>query len=100
MENLKEKNTNEVYSFEKEKRDAKLINMIMDYAIENKMAFSEIERCIEKVKNVYLNFGLVNSQKNSVPLNISINNEKFVREIVKSINASLTDKKNINPINI
>ncbi|HHD2785515.1 TPA: hypothetical protein ACOTHR_003055 [Clostridium perfringens] len=98
MENLKEKNTNEAYSFEKErremeKRDAKLINMIMDYAIENKMAFSEIERCIEKVKNVYLNFGLVNSQKNSVPLNISINNEKFVREIVKSINDSLTDKK-------
>lgn len=35
----------------------------MDYAIENKMAFSEIERCIEEVKHVYLNFGLVNSQK-------------------------------------
>lgn len=64
MENLKEKNTNEVYSFEKErreveKRDAKLINMIMDYAIDNKMAFSEIERCIEKVKSVYLTDGLI-----------------------------------------
>ncbi len=64
MENLKEKNTNEVYSFEKEKReiekrDAKLINMIMDYAIENKMAFSEIERCIEEVKSIYLTDGLI-----------------------------------------
>ncbi|MCX0353229.1 hypothetical protein LI064_01665 [Clostridium perfringens] len=64
MENLKEKNTNEVYSFEKEKReiekrDAKLINMITGYAKENKMPFSEIERCIEKVKHVYLNFGLI-----------------------------------------
>ncbi|MCX0353457.1 hypothetical protein LI064_02830 [Clostridium perfringens] len=64
MENLKEKNTNEVYSFEKEKRevekrDAKLINMILDYAIENKMAFASIERCIEKVKSIYLTDGLI-----------------------------------------
>lgn len=64
MENLKEKTTKEVYSFEKErsemeKRDAKLINMIMDYAIGNKMAFSEIERCIEEVKSVYLTDGLI-----------------------------------------
>ncbi|BDU91739.1 hypothetical protein JJB75_09600 [Clostridium perfringens] len=64
MENLKEKTSKEIYSFEKEKReikerDARLINIITNFAKENGMVFSEIENCMEKIKHVYLNYGLI-----------------------------------------
>lgn len=65
MENLKEKTTQETYSYVKEKieidkKDAELINTILNFAIENKMAFSEIEHCIEEIKRIYLENGLIN----------------------------------------
>ncbi|MDH2460222.1 MAG: hypothetical protein ACLUG2_04330 [Clostridium perfringens] len=64
MEFLKEKTSKEFYSFEKERReikerDARLINIITNFAKENEMVFSEIENCVEKVKHVYLNYGLI-----------------------------------------
>ena len=40
-------------------RNAKLINLILDYAIENHMSLKEVEDCIEKVAEVYYSDGLI-----------------------------------------
>lgn len=44
---------------EKDARDAGLVNLVMNYAIENKMSFDEVEQCVKKVKEVFLSVGLV-----------------------------------------
>lgn len=42
-----------------EKRNAKLINLILDYAIENHMSLQEIDNCIEEVRKIYYSDGLI-----------------------------------------
>ncbi|MBM7614140.1 hypothetical protein [Alkaliphilus hydrothermalis] len=42
-----------------EERDTELINMILDYAIKNHMSFKEIDKCIEKIEEVYYSDGVV-----------------------------------------
>lgn len=36
-----------------------LVNLVADYAIENKMSASEIDKCIDRVKNVFYENALV-----------------------------------------
>lgn len=43
----------------RDKRDAQLINIISDYAIENQMSLKEIDKCIEKVTEIYYSTGLI-----------------------------------------
>lgn len=43
----------------RDKRDAKFINMVLDYSIENHMSLKEIEDCIDKVAQVYYTDGLI-----------------------------------------
>ncbi|WP_425447755.1 hypothetical protein [Dethiothermospora halolimnae] len=42
-----------------EERNAKLINTILDYAIDNGMSLEEIDNCMEKVSEVYYSDGLI-----------------------------------------
>ena len=41
------------------KRDARLINLVLDYAINNHMSLKEVDDCIEKVAEVYYSDGLI-----------------------------------------
>lgn len=41
------------------KRAAGLINIIMDYAIENGMSLEEIDVCVEEVSTVYYSNGTI-----------------------------------------
>lgn len=38
---------------EREERNGKLVNLIMDYAIENKMSAKDVDKCVEKAKEVF-----------------------------------------------
>lgn len=40
-------------------RNAKLINLILDYAIENHMSLKEIDDCMKEVRKVYYSDGLI-----------------------------------------
>lgn len=43
----------------KEKRNAELINFILNFAIQNKMSQKEIDECIAEVKKVYYTDSLI-----------------------------------------
>ncbi len=43
----------------KEERIAGLVNLILDYTIENKMSAREVDKCIEHVKEVYYTDALI-----------------------------------------
>lgn len=38
---------------EREERNGRLVNLIMDYAIENKMSAKDVDKCVEKAKEVF-----------------------------------------------
>lgn len=64
MENLREKTTKEVYSFENDmkettKKKMALMNLILGFAVENEMAFEEVGECVEKLKERYLKDGII-----------------------------------------
>lgn len=59
-------NTREVREVEltySKKRKAKLINLILDYSIENRMSLEEIDDCMEEVSKIYYSDGLVIREK-------------------------------------
>lgn len=43
-----------------EERNGGLVNLILDYAIENKMSAKEIDKCVEIAKEVFYSDGLIN----------------------------------------
>lgn len=43
----------------KEERNAGLVNLIMDYAIDNQMSAKEVDECVDIVKEVFYSDGLV-----------------------------------------
>ncbi len=46
-------------SVERAQKEATLTNMILDYAIANKMAFDSVQQAVEDVKRAYLSDGLI-----------------------------------------
>lgn len=44
---------------EREERNGKLVNLIMDYAIENKMSAKEVDECVEIAKEVYYSSAII-----------------------------------------
>lgn len=44
---------------EREERTGGLVNLILDYAIENKMSAKEIDKCVEIAKEVFYSDGLI-----------------------------------------
>ncbi len=44
---------------EKEKRNGGLVNLILDYAIENQMSAKEVDDCVEIAKKVFYSDGLI-----------------------------------------
>lgn len=43
-------------------KEQNLVNIILEYVIENRMSFKELEGCINIVKDVYVSDGLINSK--------------------------------------
>lgn len=44
---------------EKEERNGGLVNLILDYAIENQMSAKEVDDCVEIAKKVFYSDGLI-----------------------------------------
>lgn len=42
-----------------QERNAKLINLIADFAIENEMTMQEIDECIDVIRELYYSDGIV-----------------------------------------
>lgn len=61
---------------EREERNGRLVNLIMDYAIENKMSAKDVDKCVEKAKEVFYSDARIIRTAQEVPVQEQLNVDK------------------------
>lgn len=75
---------------EREERNGRLVNLIMDYAIENKMSAKEVDECVEIAKEVFYSDARIIRTAQEVPVQ-----EQSIREIFSQLQILLVTASSI-----
>lgn len=75
---------------EREERNGRLVNLIMDYAIENKMSAKDVDKCVEKAKEVFYSDARIIRTAQEVPVQ-----EQSTREIFSQLQILLVTASSI-----
>ncbi|MFR2528755.1 MAG: hypothetical protein ACLS9F_13945 [Clostridium paraputrificum] len=75
---------------EREERNGRLVNLIMDYAIENKMSAKDVDKCVEKAKEVFYSDARIIRTAQEVPVQ-----EQSIREFFSQLQILLVTASSI-----